>query len=105
MAAKKDIPSLIFQGEDVTLSWGATDVDLTGATVVFRLGVEGNEAILEENCTVTDGAAGEFEVALTAAELSLAPTKYWYETRRTSGDERTLFYGFLTLANSLFVAP
>lgn len=103
MAAKKDIPSLIFQGEDVTLSWGATDVDLTGETVKFRLGLEGNEAIIEADCTVTDGAAGEFEVDLTAAQLAISPNKYWYETRRTSGDERTLFYGTLTLANSLFV--
>jgi len=44
-------------------------------------------------------------VALTALELTLAPGVYVYETRRTSGDVRTLFYGQLLLTNSLFVAP
>lgn len=105
MAAKKDITTALFQGEDLTLSWGATDVDLTGATVEFRMGVEGNEAIIDEACTVTDGAAGEFEITLAADQLALAPTKYWYETRRTSGAIRTLFYGVLDLKNSLFVSP
>ena len=105
MAAKKDITVALFQGEDITLSWGATDVDLTGADIEFRMGVIGNEAIIAEDCDVTDGAAGEFEVVLTAAQLALAPAKYWYETRRTSGDVRTLFYGVLDLRNSLFVSP
>ncbi len=105
MASRQDIPTVIYQGEQIKLSWGASDVDLTGATVLFRLGVLGNEAVIAKSCTITGGPAGEFEVTLTKAELSIASGGYWYETRRTSGDERTLFYGQLTLANSLFILP
>lgn len=105
MAARQDFSTPILQGEDITLQWGATDVDLTGATVLFRLGLLGNEALVASSCTVTSGADGEYEVDLTSSDLSIAPGVYWYETRRTSGDARTLFYGQLTLTNSLFVSP
>lgn len=105
MAARRDLETAILQGEVALLQWGATDVNLTGATVLFRLGTPGNEGLVAKSCTITGGPAGEYEVALTALELTLAPGVYLYETRRTSGDVRTLFFGQILLTNSLFVAP
>jgi hypothetical protein len=105
MASRRDFAPIVLQGEDITLRWGATDVNLTGAAIVFRLSAAGVENLLEKSCEVTAGPAGEFQVVLTAANLNLRPSTFRYETRRTSGDVRTLFFGMITISDSLFVSP
>lgn len=103
-----------FQGEDIsydfTLLDGASPLDITGWSISFRFGVEGNENLVTKTVgsgiTVTDAAAGELTVALGATDLTRQPGEYLCEIRRTgTGVEATLGTGVLTLSNSLFGVP
>jgi hypothetical protein len=95
-----------YQGEAVdlvlTITASGTPIDLTGATVVARIGVRGNELIKSPTVTLTTPAAGVITVALAATDTQLAPGAYTLEVRRTSGSPLTLAVGTLTILDSLF---
>lgn len=95
-----------YQGEAVDLVLTCTasgaPIDLTGATVVARIGVAGNEAIKSPTVTLTTPASGVITVALAATDTQLAPGNYTLEVRRTSGSPLTLAVGTLTILDSLF---
>ena len=95
-----------YQGEAVdlvlTCTASGTPIDLTGATVVARIGVRGNETIKSPTVTLTTPASGVITVALAATDTQLAPGAYTLEVRRTSGSPLTLAVGTLTILDSLF---
>ena len=95
-----------YQGEAVDLVLTCTasgaPIDLTGATVVARIGVRGNETIKSPAVTLTTPASGVITVALAATDTQLSPGAYTLEVRRTSGSPLTLAVGTLTILDSLF---
>lgn len=107
MTGYQDIAG-IYQGENITLTFdlldGGAPLDVTGWTIIFRVGVRGNENVLALSCTLVDAAAGQISVTLTPTDLAQVGVGYTYEIRRTnSGSVRTLVVGAFRLADSLFV--
>lgn len=89
MAIKGDLS--VFRGEDVVLRF-SIDEDITGWTLALIASDELADATptLTVAATITDAAAGECEVALTAAQTgALALSSYHYELARTNTGAKT----------------
>lgn len=107
MAGQQNIADL-WQGEDRTLVFdlldGGAPLNVTGWTIIFRVGTRGNENVLALSAALTDAANGRITVTLAAADLALIGKGYTYEIRRTNvGSVRTLLVGELRVIDSLFV--
>lgn len=78
---------ILTMGEDVTLSMTARDktgaaMDITGATITWRMGRVGEAASLSKTGTIVSASAGTFTVALTDSDTD--PTlyrarNYWHQ--------------------------
>lgn len=114
----KEIDIAFFSGNDVLLKFTVDDEDdppnvkdITGATdITFAIAkAKGKTPVLSwtlgDGVTITDAAAGEFEVELTKAETEdLGPKHKYYEVRVTdsAGQSATVTHGASTIsANSI----
>lgn len=99
----QDLDTIIFDDTDRTLQFALKDttgaaLDLTGWTLSFRLGEpNASVAAVTKTMTVTSAAAGECEVAFTAAETTaLTSGLKKYSIRRTDGsNKRVVQYGMV----------
>ena len=98
-----DLPTVVFDDTDRTLQFALKDldgnpVDLTGWSLSFRLGEPGSSvASVVKSMAVTDGPAGECEVAFSAAETTalLTGVKKYSIRRVDSGNHQVVQYGRL----------
>lgn len=78
--------------------------DVTGYTLLFTLRTRpapGGSVVLTATPAVTDAASGTYQVSLTAAQLTLAPTLYYYDVARVnSGAEDVLSQGWFLVAGA-----
>lgn len=100
----------INQGDGAVLEYNA-GLDLTGYSVVYRISERGNNNVIEytagSGITITDAAAGEFEVALNSADTAqLVPGKrYKHELRATNdatSQNKTVMRGDVSVLDSAF---
>lgn len=91
-------PISLFRGEDVIQPFVMSPVvDITGWVIEFTIRLP-NGRRLVKTATVTDGPAGEFEVALSAEDTDIPQGAYLYTTFRTdAGSERALAVGRFTV--------
>ena len=90
-------------GEDVTLSMTARSktgavLDLTGATITWRMGpkvktASGSIAVLSITGTIVSASAGTFTVALTDSDTAITTLKnrvYWHQAIITISGTTTI---------------
>ena len=103
MAIKTNIS--FFRGEDVTLAITVTDELIAGWGLAFSVAkgygqiASFTKATGGAGITITDGAAGEFEVTIADIDTdALATGNYVWDVKRTdAGQEVVLAYGQLSL--------
>ena len=108
----------LFNGDSLTLNLKAVDetntaINITGFTIVFRIGTLNDEDIISyaigTGITITGGPAGEFTVQIAAANTAaLIPgQQYYHQTRITDlsavANVVTVLSGLVTVSNSLFI--
>lgn len=94
----------VYRGEKATLSFTlTTGENITGWTLLFTAARKKDMAtkLFQVTGTVTDGAAGEFSVALTTTHTNQTPDEYAFDVWRTdTGYEQLLALGgFIVAAN------
>lgn len=88
-------------GEDATLSMTARSrsgavLNLTGATITWRMGVKGKTVVLEKTGSVVSASLGTFTVSLTDSDLDPS----LYKSRTYSHQTFVTISGTTTMAAS-----
>lgn len=99
------------QGDHVTMTLTVVDdvdapIDITGWTLVARVGTRTAENVGAGTVTITNATDGEVTLEFATAVTSLLKPNqaYTYQLRRTdAGAEATLLTGDITVVNSLFI--
>lgn len=95
----------VYRGQDLTIEFtGTVAEDITGWTLLFSVStMPGTSPVFSEACVITDAAAGEFQVQLSAANTeSINIGRYYWDIWRTdNGSADPIASGNLAVVNGV----
>lgn len=70
-----------------TATTGGTAINITSYTITAEItsNYDSDTALKTFTVTITNGAAGQFKIAVAAADATLAPGRYWWSLQWNDG--------------------